>query len=191
MSQITKRAMEQSLKKLLLKKPLNKITINDITEDCGISRMTFYYHFKDLYDLVEWVCMEDAKKAWADKDSYDGWQDGLLQFVLSMQENKAFVMNVHRSVHLEQVEAFLRPEVDKLILQIINEESGKDMVSEEDKKYISRAYSYVFIGTLFDWIKSDMQEEPRQVVHRLTLLVKGTVSHSFRRFAEKEPVSSI
>lgn len=46
MSQITKRALEQSLKNLLLKKPLNKITISDITEDCGINRMTFYYHFR-------------------------------------------------------------------------------------------------------------------------------------------------
>ena len=48
MSQMTKRALEVSLKKLLLQKPLNKITISDITEDCGISRMTFYYHFKDM-----------------------------------------------------------------------------------------------------------------------------------------------
>lgn len=63
MSQVTKRALEASLKNLLLKKPLSKITINDITEDCGINRMTFYYHFKDIYDLVEWSCAEDAKKA--------------------------------------------------------------------------------------------------------------------------------
>lgn len=47
-SQVTKRALEQSLKNLLLKKPLTKITINDIAEDCGINRMTFYYHFKPL-----------------------------------------------------------------------------------------------------------------------------------------------
>ena len=47
MSQVTKRALEASLKNLLLKKPLSKITISDITEDCGINRMTFYYHFKD------------------------------------------------------------------------------------------------------------------------------------------------
>ena len=52
MSQITKRALEQSLKNLLREKPLSKITVTDITEDCGISRMTFYYHFKDIYDLV-------------------------------------------------------------------------------------------------------------------------------------------
>lgn len=56
MTNATKLALEESLKHLLLKKPLDKITINDLTTDCGISRMTFYYHFKDIYDLVEWCC---------------------------------------------------------------------------------------------------------------------------------------
>lgn len=48
----TKHILEESLKKLMLEKPLDKITIRDLTEDCGISRMAFYYHFKDIYDLV-------------------------------------------------------------------------------------------------------------------------------------------
>lgn len=51
----TKQALEASLKHLLLQKPLDKITISDLTKDCGISRMAFYYHFKDIYDLVEWI----------------------------------------------------------------------------------------------------------------------------------------
>lgn len=63
MTNATKLALEESLKRLLLKKPLDKITINDLTTDCGISRMTFYYHFKDIYDLVEWSCLEDARIA--------------------------------------------------------------------------------------------------------------------------------
>ena len=67
MPNITKEALEASLKKFLLKKPLDKITINDLTTDCGISRMTFYYHFKDIYDLVEWACLEDAKKHFREK----------------------------------------------------------------------------------------------------------------------------
>lgn len=49
----TKQILEESLKKIMLQKPLDKITIRDLTEDCGISRMAFYYHFKDIYDLVE------------------------------------------------------------------------------------------------------------------------------------------
>ena len=58
----TKQILEESLKKLMLQKPLDKITIRDLTEDCGISRMAFYYHFKDIYDLVEWSCLEDATR---------------------------------------------------------------------------------------------------------------------------------
>lgn len=81
MQNITKTALEASLKKLLLKKPLDKITIRDLTEDCGISRMTFYYHFKDIYDLVEWICYEDAAQALQGKKTYDTWQEGLCRFL--------------------------------------------------------------------------------------------------------------
>ena len=64
MTNATKLALGSNpMKHLLLKKPLDKITINDLTTDCGISRMTFYYHFKDIYDLVEWCCLEDARIA--------------------------------------------------------------------------------------------------------------------------------
>ena len=55
MSTNTKNTMKDSLKKIIQKKPLNKITISDITNDCNISRMTFYYHFKDKEDLVNWI----------------------------------------------------------------------------------------------------------------------------------------
>ena len=73
----TKQALEASLKRLMLKKPLDKITIRDLTEDCSISRMAFYYHFKDIYDLVEWACIEDASKALQGKKTYKTWQEGL------------------------------------------------------------------------------------------------------------------
>lgn len=62
-SSITKKALEQSLKNLLLKNPLNKITISDITEECRINHMTFCYHFKDIYGLAERPCIEFARKA--------------------------------------------------------------------------------------------------------------------------------
>ena len=68
MSQTTKRALAQSLKKLLQTKPLSKITINDIAEDCGVSRMTFYYHFADIYDLVEDVSGGCERRACRQQD---------------------------------------------------------------------------------------------------------------------------
>lgn len=62
MSEVTKRALEQSLKNLLLKKPLTKITINDITEDCGINRMTFYYHLRIFTTLWNGRALKTQEK---------------------------------------------------------------------------------------------------------------------------------
>ena len=182
MSQVTKRALEQSLKNLLLKKPLTKITVGDITDDCGINRMTFYYHFKDIYDLVEWSCLEDAKRALDEKKTYDTWQQGLLQIFKAVQENKPFILNVYRCVHREQVEKYLQPLVDQLLLNVINEEAAGITVRDEDKQFIAQVYSYMFIGLMLDWIKDDMREDPRQIVEKLSKLIKGSVSVALSRF---------
>lgn len=182
MSQVTKRALEQSLKNLLLKKPLTKITINDIAEDCGINRMTFYYHFKDIYDLVEWACVEDARKALEEKKTYETWQQGLLQIFEAVKANKPFVMNVYRCVHQEQMEKYIKPLVDRLILEIIDEEIGTMTVPEMDKAFLARVYSYVFVGLMLDWIKDDMREDPKEIVDRLAILLKGTIQDALSRF---------
>ena len=182
MSQITKRALEQSLKNLLLKKPLTKITVADIADDCGINRMTFYYHFKDIYDLVEWSCLEDAKRALDEKKTCETWQQGLLQIFEAVQENKPFILNVYRCVHGEQVEKYLQPLVDRLILDVIDEESGGMTVRDEDKQFIAQIYSYIFIGLMLDWIKDDMREDPQQLVDRLAKLIKGSMAEGLSRF---------
>lgn len=182
MSQVTKRALEQSLKNLLLKKPLTKITINDIAEDCGINRMTFYYHFKDIYDLVEWSCLEDAKRALDEKKTYDTWQQGLLQIFEAVQENRPFILNVYRCVHREQVEKYLQPLVDRLLLDVINEESNGMTVHEKDKRFIAQVYSYVFIGLMLDWIKEEMREDPQLIVDRLAKLIKGSMANALSKF---------
>lgn len=182
MSQVTKRALEQSLKNLLLKKPLSKITISDLMEDCGMNRMTFYYHFKDIYDLVEWSCLTDAKRALDEKKTYDTWQQGFLQILEAVQANKPFIMNVYHCVHREQVEIYLRPLVEDLILNVVNEEAGGLNVRDEDKTFIVQAYSYIFIGIMLDWIKEDMKEDPQEIVERLNKLIKGSIRASLTRF---------
>ena len=183
MSQITKQALEQSLKNLLLQKPLTKITINDIAEDCGINRMTFYYHFKDIYDLVEWSCMEDARKALAEKKTDDTWQQGLLQIFEAVRENKPFILNVYHCVHQERVETYLKPLVDNLLMGVIDEEAAGLTVREEDRRFIAQVYGYVFIGIMMDWIREDMRAQPEEIVEPLARLMKGSVRGALLRFA--------
>ena len=172
MSSITKQALEHALKSLLLKKPFHKITINDITEECGVSRMTFYYHFKDIYDLVEWSFIEDAARALEGKKSYDTWQEGFLNIFHAVLENKPFITNVYRSVSREQVELYLYKLVHDLIYNVVEEKAQGLHVPEEDKAFIADFYKYAFVGIMLDWIKNGMTEPPERIIERS---FKGTL----------------
>lgn len=182
MSQITKKAIEASLKNLLLKKPFDKITINDIAEDCGISRMTFYYHFKDIYDLVEWACEEDVKKILEDKDDYKTWTQGFLNLFEEVLKNKPFILNVYRSMGREQVENYLYKIVYDLLLNVIEEKAQGMTVRDEDKEFVADFYKYAFVGLMLDWVKNGMKEDPHKIVKKVEFLLSGSLSVSLERF---------
>lgn len=56
----TKKALSQSLKKAMEKKPFSKITVSELIKDCNINRNTFYYHFSDIYNLLKWMFEQEA-----------------------------------------------------------------------------------------------------------------------------------
>lgn len=186
--QTTKCALEASLKNLLLQKPLNKITINDITADCGISRMTFYYHFKDIYDLVEWACVEDAARALAGKKTYDTWQEGFLNIFQAVLDNKPFIMNVYRAVGRERVEQYLNPLVHSLVLGVVEEKSVGMTVSQADKDFIAYFYEYAFIGILLAWINENMKEDPARIVERTSAMIHGNIVRALNAFRTDKPL---
>lgn len=181
MANFTKKSLENSLKKLLLQKPLNKITIQDIADDCGISRMTFYYHFKDIYDLVEWVCIEDAQAALKGRKTYDTWQQGYLELFRMVAENKVFISNIYRCVGREQAERYLTPLADHLLCNVVDELARGMVLRTEDKAFIARVYSYAFVGVMLDWLKDDMKEPPEQLVERFALVMQDSISGAVNR----------
>ena len=186
MANTTKLALEAALKKELLMKSLDKITINELAEDCGISRMAFYYHFKDIYDLVEWACIEDASRALQGKKTYDTWQEGLLQIFEAVLENKPFILNVYRSVSRERVENYLYALTYELIEGVVEEQSENLMVTEEQKKFIANFYKYSFVGVMLDWIKRGMKESPEEMAGLITVTMHGNVGNSLRNMEKNK-----
>lgn len=181
----TKYALEASLKKLLLQKPLDKITIHDLTSDCGISRMAFYYHFKDIYDLAEWVCLEDASRALAGKKTYDSWQEGLRQIFEAVLANKPFIMNVYHSISREQIENYLFRLTYDLIIGVVEEKAAGMEIGEEEKRFIADFYKYSFVGIMLDWIKQGMREDYQEIVGKMSVTMRGNIGNSIRNFCER------
>lgn len=186
MANTTKKAIATSLKQLSLKKPLDKITINDITSDCGISRMAFYYHFKDIYDLIEWVCVEDATSALQGKKTYDTWQEGMLQIFEAVYENKPFVLNAYRTISREQIENYLHQLTYKLIRNVVEEKSVGTNITDVQKQFIAEFYKYSFVGIMLDWIKNGMKNDYNNIVECMAITLHGNIPNSIQNFSERK-----
>ncbi len=182
MPNTTKHSLETSLKRLLMHKPLDKITIQDLTADCGISRMSFYYHFKDIYDLVEWSCIEDGRKALQGKKTYDTWQEGMLQIFEVVLENKPFIMNVYRAVERSKLESYLYELTYRLIVDVVEEKCEGARLGQEDKAFIAEFYKYGFVGVMLDWIDRGMKEDYTAIVEKMSITLHGNITHSIHNF---------
>ena len=78
MSSSTKESLAAALKQMMAVKPIDKITVKDLVEICGVNRQTFYYHFDDVYDLLEWVFEEDANRVLPHEVVFDHWREDVL-----------------------------------------------------------------------------------------------------------------
>ena len=176
----TKLAIAYSFKELLLEKPLDKITVNDITEKCEMNRQTFYYHFHDILELAEWICEEDAERALKENRTYDTWQEGFLAVFQMIKRDKAFIINIYHHVPREYLYRYLYRVTYHLLYDVLEEKAEGMVVREEDKEFIANFYKYGFVGLVVEWIEKGMKEDPGIIIERLNSLIQGTFDHALQ-----------
>lgn len=193
----TKNSMKNSLKKLIQKKPLNKITISDITSDCGINRMTFYYHFKDIYDLLEWCITSDANIASKEAFCNNTWENELLSIMNICLRNKEFYLPLFRSMDRELAERYILKFSMRISDRIIDSQLAKSVTPPELKKRISEYYAFTITGVITCWTLNEMLENPESIVKYMHYLFENTANtlhalHSDTKIqlsCESDPVS--
>lgn len=171
----TKKAIGYAFKELLLEKPFNKISVNDITDKCGINRQTFYYHFCDIRDLVEWICVEDAENALKDNRTYKNWVDGFLAIFDLLKKDRIFVLNIYKNAHRDLLENYLHKVTYDLLLNVVNEKAVNYLVREDDKEAIANFYKFGFVGIVLEWVENDMRQDATEIVNQLRYLIHGTL----------------
>lgn len=174
----TKKAIAYTFKDLLKEKPFNKITINDIANKCDINRQTFYYHFQDIKDLVEWLCIDEVDNILNKNDECEKWEDKFLMIFKVVLKEKEVVENIYHSVSVEVLRTNLYRLVYPIIYSEIVEESKGKNLREEDKKFITDFYKYAFVSIVLDWIDKGMIENPEIIVLKVSNLITGTINHA-------------
>ncbi|MCI6005540.1 MAG: TetR/AcrR family transcriptional regulator C-terminal domain-containing protein [Blautia sp.] len=185
MSQLTKKALEASLKKLLEKKPLSKITVTDLAAECGINRHTFYYHFRDIYDLVQWIYMTETEYAREQIREKDSWQQGMEWVLKRAIDDKKFVMSVYRSISKETLTGFFVEQVYIFVHDQIEREAADIIVPEEQKEFVAQFFTHGLVGILLNWVDHDMRQEPKEIIEMVGVMMPGECRSILQRFSVK------
>ena len=175
MTIVIKRVLASTLKEMAEKKSLSKITINDLTQACDVSRQTFYNNFKDIYDLVEWIYLKEVVTPIEREKIYDKWQDALTSIFQYISENHVFVLNTYRSFGKGFLEKVLRQEIE---LFLSNQVFKKIEVTKEEAKQVEFSYSfytYALVGVGLDWIEKQMPESVEELVERIERVMLGEI----------------
>lgn len=170
MKTLTKQAFAQALKEIMAKKAFDKITVTELIQYLKANRQTFYYHFNDLYDLLEQIYISDSERMIGDNRTNDSWEKGMLAIFHYIQDNKAFVCNTYYSVNRNYLEHFLYDRAYDLTKPVL-EEKGLDL-TEEEIEFRVHFYKYGLVGFILDWIDSSLQENPQDLAHRIYQLLE-------------------
>lgn len=87
----TKKALCDSLKNLMKHKPFSKITISELIRDCNINRKTFYYHFEDIYALLQWILEQEAVEVVKQFDLFTDVEDAFAFIIDYVEQNSFFI----------------------------------------------------------------------------------------------------
>lgn len=170
MSKLTQKAIKESFLRLLDRKPIDHIKITDITNDCGVSRNTFYYHYADLPALLEELLMDNAEElinTYPTIDSLEKCLNVAAQFVLS---NRRAAYHIYNSSHRYVYEKCLMTVCRNVVAEYFDRAVPKEFLSREDREILIDYYKSVSFGLIADWCNKGMKDDYAAQVNKLLAL---------------------
>lgn len=176
--QETKRQLAQSLCQLMEHKPLEKITVREVTEQAGVNRQTFYYHFEDIYDAMKWVLQEEAVKLLAAHEGALFWQEGLLQLARYVEEKRVFCLNVFNSLGRGHLQRFLFADISHIIQEVIEDIANDETIIEKEKNYIdflTHFFTVALAALTESWVRDELDMTAEQFIDYIDITLQGLI----------------
>lgn len=164
---ITKQAIIYSFKKLMKEKQFDKISISDITNVCNLNRQTFYYHFQDKYELMNWIYYNEIFLPLVKKLENNNYEEAFRNMFTTMYEEK-YLYNNALSMNTEYgFKQYLYSVLEELIKMNIQNKKSQDI----------KFYTYGLVGLIIEWVQTGMKESPEELA--------SWTCKMFKRMSEK------
>lgn len=172
-SKETERNIADALKDLMQSKSFEKISVSDITDYCGIHRQTFYYHFTDKYELLDYVVRKELIEPLLQNFTLDNMYDKFTFMFHVMKANEQFY---HSALKINAAELFgfiskLAAERFIDIFAEIEKSNNIPAKNETDNKMLAEFFGFGISGVVLEWAQHGMKDSPEILAQRIKNIV--------------------
>ncbi|MDO4471587.1 MAG: TetR/AcrR family transcriptional regulator [Bacillota bacterium] len=179
MANFTEKELLNTLKELLKDKSLDRITVKELTDRCGISRNTFYYHYHDIYELVVAYFVHEAQRIIGSYKADENWEGGFLEGLTFLYENRRVIQHIYKSVSRPQLDRFINDVVYHHAMILIRGKMEGINYSQRTLELATDFYKNALMGAVLQWIEGDMKDSPEELAAIYNSVFQGTVEHLF------------
>lgn len=185
-SEQTKHQLADALKILMVQKPMDKITISELTALCKIRRQSFYYHFEDIYDLLRWMIQNEAINLLQQQEGALLWKEGLLQLFRYLEENKPVYLCALKSVGRDHIRRFFEADIYAIIHRTI-EQLGEDIGVQNnlnsfvDVEMLTHFYVVALAGIIESWLLGEIDRTPEELIQFGDIILNDQINGAMLR----------
>ena len=175
----TKKMLASSLKKLLESKPLPKVTVSEIITDCKVNRKTFYYHFENVYALLNWMLKQEAIEVIKQMDLITDYEEAIYFVLDYIDENEMILKNIYHFMGKDELLQFFHQDFIELSATVIEKAAEKNQinVNREFKDLLSRFYTGAIASLLLERINSKSPHDREKIVQYISLILNNSITN--------------
>lgn len=169
--------LAESFKELALQHPIEKITIKEITDKAGVIRPTFYNHFQDKYELLEWIITKELLEPIGPLIENRMINEALVLLFTNIEKEKDFYIQAVRLEGQNSFEYIAKNCVKNVLVDIIEKNPVKNMpkfawlTAERVAEYYAQSMCYVVIS----WIKSGLTVSAKELSEIYDYMMKRSM----------------
>lgn len=173
----TKKRIANNLKKLMNESDGEKVTVTQIVEMSGINRKTFYYHFKDMHDLMVWLFQDENLRIIKEMADIDGYEEAIRFALNYATENEKMLKYTSGSMAAEAVGRLFLDETIEIVTRALKEcqTELRFTYDPEYERTIAHFYSFAIIGMLTEWIYKEDKSDPEREVKYICTIIKASL----------------
>ena len=176
-SETTCQAISGALKQLMTQKPLERITVAEIMDTCGMRRQHFYYYFTDIYDLLRWTFEKEALELLQQQQGVSLWQDGFLHLFQYINQNRAVCLCALDSLGKESLKQLLEADVSSIVDRAVRQaavENGLSAYSPEVGVVICLV-TIMMAGAVESWLRGELTQTPEELTRRIDMMFQDYI----------------